>query len=178
MLTILLMLDAGHRHAPHEQRLCVRCVLWSTAVLIGCNILLPALPSARHPYMTQLSTTLQAVAALVLALVLSPLHHRLESWIERAFFGTDRPGVGPQPGPCPGGRGAAPVCLGTAQRSLPERRSGERKFESLAPRATGPHPRGMMGIDREKPRLALTYPADKRPAVEHRDTAAVLRIAH
>ncbi len=33
---------------------------------------------------------LQALAALVLALVLSPLHRRLESWIEQAFFRTQR----------------------------------------------------------------------------------------
>jgi hypothetical protein len=151
MLTILLMLGAGYRHAPHEQRLRVRWVLWSTAVLIASNILLLALPSARYPYVTQLSTALQtlaligylyavlrtrlidvgfvidralvfglltalvfgtfsileqalhqfaisdrvgwalqAVAALVLALVLSPLHRRLESWIERAFFRAQR----------------------------------------------------------------------------------------
>ena len=33
---------------------------------------------------------LQALAALVLALMLSPLHRRLESWIEQAFFRSQR----------------------------------------------------------------------------------------
>jgi len=34
--------------------------------------------------------TLQALAALVLAIVLSPLHKRLENWIEQAFFRSQR----------------------------------------------------------------------------------------
>lgn len=34
--------------------------------------------------------TLQALAALVLAIVLSPLHKRLENWVEQAFFRSQR----------------------------------------------------------------------------------------
>lgn len=151
LLVTLLMLSVGYRFAPHEQRLRIRWVLWSTALLIASNILLLALPSTRHPYSMQLSTAmqalalfgyvyavlrtrlidvgfvidralvfgvltalvfgtfsileqtlhqfavsdrvgwaLQAVAALVLALVLSPMHRRLESWIEQAFFRAQR----------------------------------------------------------------------------------------
>ena len=151
LLVTLLVLGGGYRFAPHEQRLRIRWVLWSTALLIASNILLLVLPSIRHPYSTQLSTAmqtlalfgyvyavlrtrlidvgfvidralvfglltalvfgtfsileqtlhqfavsdrvgwaLQAVAALVLALALSPLHRRLESWIEQAFFRAQR----------------------------------------------------------------------------------------
>ena len=151
MLVTLLTLGRGYRFAPHEQRLRIRWVLWSTAVLIMSNILLLALASTHSPYLTQLSTAmqalalvgylyavlrtrlidvgfvidralvfglltalvfgtfsileqalhqfavsdrvgwaLQAAAALVLALVLSPLHRRLESWIEQAFFRAQR----------------------------------------------------------------------------------------
>ena len=151
MLITLLTLGGGYRVAPHEQRLRIRWVLWSSALLIASNILLLALPSARHPYSAQLSTAmqalalvgylyavlrtrlidvgfvidralvfglltalvfgtfsileqtlhqfavsdrvgwaLQAAAALLLAVVLSPLHRRLESWIEQAFFRAQR----------------------------------------------------------------------------------------
>jgi hypothetical protein len=147
------MLFAGYRKAPHESRLRIRWVLWSTAFLLACMLGIFALEpvQSRYPYLFEfvytirlfafagylyaavrtrlvdvsfvvnralvyatittflfgifsvlelglhdlavgdkLSWALQAVAALLLAVALSPLHRRLEHWIERAFFRKQR----------------------------------------------------------------------------------------
>ena len=147
----LSVLLAGYRFAAHEQRLRIRWVLWSTALLFGSDLLLLLTPQAWQTGMNQVVTVLQgiallgylyavlrtrlidvgfvvdralvfglltalvfgtfsileetlhqfavsdrigwalqALAALVLAVVLSPLHRRLESWIEQAFFRSQR----------------------------------------------------------------------------------------
>lgn len=147
----LLVLLVGYRFAAHEDRLRIRWVLWSTALLVSSDALLFASPHAWQSDMSQVVTVLQAVAllgylyavlrsrlidvgfvvdralvfglltalvfgtfsileqtlhqfavsdkigwalqalaALVLALVLSPLHRRLESWIEQVFFRSQR----------------------------------------------------------------------------------------
>ncbi len=147
----LLLLFAGHRVAAHEDRLRIRWVLWSTALLFAGNLIVLATPQSWRAQLTQVEVVtqgiallgylyavlrtrlidvafvvdralvfglltalvfgtfsilelalhqfavsdkvgwaLQAVAALVLAVVLSPLHRRLESWIEQAFFRSQR----------------------------------------------------------------------------------------
>lgn len=147
----LFVLGVGYRFAAHEQRLRIRWILWSTALLLLSNVLLFTTPRSWHTDLVQVVTVMQAVAllgylyavlrtrlidvgfvvdralvfglltalvfgtfsileetlhqfavsdkvswvlqalaALVLALVLSPLHRRLESWIEQAFFRTQR----------------------------------------------------------------------------------------
>ena len=147
------MLFAGYRRAPHESRLRIRWVLWSTALLLLCVVAVLALEPAqsRYPYLFQfiyaarflamggylyaairtrlvdvsfvvnralvyagitgllfgifsllelglhelavsdkLSWALQGIAALLLAVALSPLHRRLEHWVERIFFRKQR----------------------------------------------------------------------------------------
>jgi hypothetical protein len=149
----VLMLFAGYRRAPHESRLRIRWVLWSTAFLLVCALAVFALEpvQARYPYLFEfvytarllcmggylyaairtrlvdvsfvvnralvyaaitgllfgifsvlelglhefavsdkLSWVLQAIVALLLAMALSPLHRRLEHWIERVFFRKQR----------------------------------------------------------------------------------------
>ncbi|MHB8812461.1 MAG: hypothetical protein ACYDAE_04270 [Steroidobacteraceae bacterium] len=149
----VLMLLAGYRRAPHESRLRIRWVLWSTAFLFVCVVAIIALGpvQARYPYLFQfvytarfltlggylyaairtrlvdvsfvvnralvyagitgllfgifsllelglhelavsdkLSWALQAIAALLLAVALSPLHRRLEHSVERIFFHKQR----------------------------------------------------------------------------------------
>ena len=147
----LSVLLAGYRFAAHEDRLRIRWVLWSTALLLGSSLMMFAAPRAWNPVVTQvvnvlqgiallgylyavlrtrlidvgfvidralvfglltalvfatfsildqtlhqfavsdrIGWALQAFAALVLAVVLSPLHRRLESWIEQAFFRSQR----------------------------------------------------------------------------------------
>jgi hypothetical protein len=147
----LSLLLAGYRFAAHEERLRIRWVLWSTALLLGSSLLLAVTPRSWQADVTQVVTALQgiallgylyavlrtrlidvgfvvdralvfglltalvfgtfsileqtlhqfavsdrigwvlqALAALVLAVVLSPLHRRLESWIEQAFFRSQR----------------------------------------------------------------------------------------
>ncbi len=147
----LSMLLAGYRFAAHEDRLRIRWVLWSTALLLGSDLLSFLTPRSWQADMTQVVTVLQgiallgylyavlrtrlidvgfivdralvfglltalvfgtfsileetlhqfavsdkigwalqALAALVLALVLTPLHRRLESWIEQVFFRSQR----------------------------------------------------------------------------------------
>ncbi len=148
---ILAVLLAGYRFAAHQDRLRIRWVLWSTALLFGSNLLHFLTPRTWQADMGQVVAVLegiallgylyavlrtrlidvgfvvdralvfglltalvfgtfsileqtlhqfaisdrvgwalQALAALVLALVLSPLHRRLESWIEQAFFRSQR----------------------------------------------------------------------------------------
>jgi hypothetical protein len=149
----LLILIAGYRKAPHESRLRIRWVLWSSAYLLACFVAILALePLAnRYPYLLEfiyaarllafvgylyaairtrlvdvsfivnralvyagitgllfgifsvfelglhqlavgdrLSWALQAIAALLVAVALSPLHRRLEHWVERIFFRKQR----------------------------------------------------------------------------------------
>ncbi len=147
----LSVLLAGYRFAAHEERLRIRWVLWSTALLLGSSLLLVVTPRSWQADVTQVVTALQGIAlfgylyavlrtrlidvgfvvdralvfglltalvfgtfsileqtlhqfavsdrigwalqafaALVLAVVLSPLHRRLESWIEQAFFRSQR----------------------------------------------------------------------------------------
>ncbi|MGC8521318.1 MAG: hypothetical protein ACP5PN_05555 [Steroidobacteraceae bacterium] len=147
----LSVLLAGYRYAAHGERLRIRWVLWSTALLFGSDLLQFLTPRTWQADMGQVVTVLQgiallgylyavlrtrlidvgfvvdralvfglltalvfgtfsileqalhqfaiservgwalqALAALVLALVLSPLHRRLESWIEQAFFRSQR----------------------------------------------------------------------------------------
>ena len=147
----LLLLLVGHRFAAHEDRLRIRWVLWSTALIFISNALLIGTPISWHTALTQVVVllqalallgylyavlrtrlidaafvvdralvfglltalvfgtfsilelalhqfavsdrvgwALQALAALILAIVLSPLHKRLESWIEQAFFRSQR----------------------------------------------------------------------------------------
>ncbi len=147
----LLVLFVGYRRAAHQERLRIRWILWSTALLGITGIIFVTMNTARHPYVLQgliiaqgvalvgylyavlrtrlidvgfvidralvfglltalvfgtfsileetlhqfavsdkFGWTLQALAALVLALVLSPLHRRLESWIEQIFFRSQR----------------------------------------------------------------------------------------
>lgn len=149
----VLMLLAGYRKAPHESRLRIRWVLWSTAFLLACALTIFALEPVRnrYPYLFEfaytarflsmggylyaairtrlvdvsfvvnralvyagitallfgvfsvlelglhelavsdkLSWALQAIAALLLAMALSPLHRRLEHWVERIFFRKQR----------------------------------------------------------------------------------------
>ncbi len=153
MAITVLMLVAGYRRAPHENRLRIRWVLLSTAYLLVCAAAILALAplQRRHPYLFQfvytarslalagylyaavrtrlvdisfvinralayagitallfgifsvfelglhqlavsdkLSWALQAIAALLLAMALSPLHRRLEHWVERIFFRKQR----------------------------------------------------------------------------------------
>lgn len=153
MAILVLVLLAGYRRAPHESRLRIRWVLWSTAFLFICVIGIFALEpvQSRYPYLFEfvytarfltlggylyaairtrvvdvtfvvnralvyagitgllfgifslvelglhelavgdkLSWALQAVTALLLALALSPLHRRLEHWVERIFFHKQR----------------------------------------------------------------------------------------
>lgn len=147
------MLLAGYRRAPHESRLRIRWVLWSTVFLLACMLAIFVLEpvQSRYPYLFEfvytarlfafagylyaavrtrlvdvsfvvnralvyagitgllfgifsllelglhelavsdnLSWALQAVAALLLAVALSPLHRRLEQWVERVFFRKQR----------------------------------------------------------------------------------------
>jgi hypothetical protein len=149
----VLMLFAGYRRAPHESRLRIRWVLWSTAFLFVCMLAIFVLEpvQSRYPYLFEfvftarlfafagylyaairtrlvdvsfivnralvyagitgllfgifsvlelglhelavgdkLSWALQAIAALLLAVALSPLHRRLEHWVERVFFRKQR----------------------------------------------------------------------------------------
>jgi len=149
----VLMLFAGYRRAPHESRLRIRWVLWSTAFLLVCALAVFALEPVqdRYPYLFEfvytarllcmggylyaairtrlvdvsfvvnralvyaaitgslfgifsllelglhelavgdkLSWALQAIAALLLAVALSPLHRRLEHRVERIFFRKQR----------------------------------------------------------------------------------------
>ncbi|MHB1869700.1 MAG: hypothetical protein ACYCT1_02450 [Steroidobacteraceae bacterium] len=147
----LLVLITGYRRAEHQERLRIRWVLWSTALLGVTSIVFVAMNNARHPYLYQalimaqglslvgylyavlrtrlidvgfvidralvfglltalvfgtfsileetlhqfavsdrLGWALQALVALILAVALSPLHRRLESWIEQAFFRAQR----------------------------------------------------------------------------------------
>ncbi len=147
----LLLLLVGHRFAAHEDRLRIRWVLWSTALIFCSNALLIGAPAPWHSALTQVVVVLQALAllgylyavlrtrlidvgfvvdralvfglftalvfgtfsilelalhqfavsdrvgwalqalaALILAIVLSPLHKRLENWIEQAFFRSQR----------------------------------------------------------------------------------------
>lgn len=154
MLVIpVLMLVAGYRRAPHESRLRIRWVLWSTALLLACILAIFALQPfrTRYPYLLEffytarfltmggylyaairtrvvdvsfvvnralvyagltgllfgifsvlelglhelavsdrLGWALQAIAALLLAMALSPLHRRLEHGVERIFFRKQR----------------------------------------------------------------------------------------
>ncbi len=149
----VLMLLGGYRKAPHERRLRIRWVLWSTAFLLVCAMAIFALQpvESRYPYLFEfvytvrwlafagylyaairtrlvdvsfivnralvyaaitallfgifsvielglhelavsdkLSWALQAIAALLLAMALSPLHRRLEHSVERIFFRKQR----------------------------------------------------------------------------------------
>jgi hypothetical protein len=147
----LLVLISGYRRAEHQERLRIRWVLWSTALLGVTSIVFVAMSNAHHPYLYQalvmvqglslvgylyavlrtrlidvgfvidralvfglltalvfgtfsileetlhqfavsdrFGWALQALAALILAVALSPLHRRLESWIEQAFFRAQR----------------------------------------------------------------------------------------
>jgi len=149
----VLMLFAGYRKAPHESRLRIRWVLWSTAFLLACALAVFALEpvQTRYPYLFEfvytarllcmggylyaairtrlvdvsfvvnralvyaaitgllfgifsvlelglhefavgdkLSWALQAITALLLAMALSPLHRRLDHWVERFFFRKQR----------------------------------------------------------------------------------------
>jgi hypothetical protein len=149
----VLMLFAGYRRAPHESRLRIRWVLWSTAFLLVCALAVFALEpvQSRYPYLFEfvyaarllcmggylyaairtrlvdvsfvvnralvyaaitgllfgifsvlelglhefavgdkLSWVLQAIVALLLAMALSPLHRRLDHWVERFFFRKQR----------------------------------------------------------------------------------------
>ncbi|MGB6487444.1 MAG: hypothetical protein WBE91_11215 [Steroidobacteraceae bacterium] len=149
----VLMLLAGYRRAPHESRLRIRWVLWSTAFLLACALAVFALEpvQSRYPYLFEfvytarllcmggylyaairtrlvdvsfvvnralvyaaitgllfgifsvlelglhefavsdkLSWVLQAIVALLLAMALSPLHRRLDHWVERFFFRKQR----------------------------------------------------------------------------------------
>jgi hypothetical protein len=149
----VLMLLGGYRKAPHERRLRIRWVLWSTAFLLVCAMSIFALEpvQSRYPYLFEfvytarwlafagylyaairtrlvdvsfvvnralvyaaitallfgifsvfelglhelavsdkLSWALQAIAALILAMALSPLHRRLEHSVERIFFRQQR----------------------------------------------------------------------------------------
>ena len=147
----LLVLIAGYRRAAHQERLRIRWILWSTALLGISSIIFVLMNTARHPYLFQglvvaqgvalvgylyavlrtrlidvgfvidralvfglltalvfgsfsileetlhqfavgdkFGWALQALAALVLAVVLSPLHKRLENWIEQIFFRSQR----------------------------------------------------------------------------------------
>jgi hypothetical protein len=147
----LLVLISGYRRAQHQERLRIRWVLWSTALLGVTSIVFVVMGNARHPYLYQalvmaqglslvgylyavlrtrlidvgfvidralvfglltalvfgtfsileetlhqfavsdrFGWALQALAALILAVALSPLHRRLESWIEQAFFRAQR----------------------------------------------------------------------------------------
>lgn len=149
----VLMLFAGYRSAPHESRLRIRWVLWSTAFLLVCALAVFALEpvQSRYPYLFEfvyaarllcmggylyaairtrlvdvsfvvnralvyaaitgllfgifsllelglhefavgdkLSWVLQAITALLLAMALSPLHRRLDHWVERFFFRRQR----------------------------------------------------------------------------------------
>ena len=149
----VLMLFAGYRRAPHESRLRIRWVLWSTAFLLVCALAVFALEpvQTRYPYLFEfvytarllcmggylyaairtrlvdvsfivnralvyaaitgllfgifsllelglhefavgdkLSWVLQAIVALLLAMALSPLHRRLDHWVERFFFRKQR----------------------------------------------------------------------------------------
>lgn len=149
----VLMLFAGYRKAPHESRLRIRWVLWSTAFLLMCALAVFALEpvQSRYPYLFEfvyaarllcmggylyaairtrlvdvsfvvnralvytaitallfgifsvlelglhefavsdkLSWVLQAIVALLLAMALSPLHRRLDHWVERFFFRKQR----------------------------------------------------------------------------------------
>lgn len=153
MAIAVLMLLAGYRRAPHENRLRIRWVLLSTAYLLVCAVIILALEPVQnqHPLLFQfvytvrsfalagylyaairtrlvdisfvvnralvyagitallfgvfsvfelglhqlavsdkLSWALQAIAALLLAMALSPLHRRLEHWVERIFFRRQR----------------------------------------------------------------------------------------
>jgi len=149
----VLMLFVGYRKAPHESRLRIRWVLWSTAFLLACALAVFALEpvQSRYPYLFEfvytarllcmggylyaairtrlvdvsfvvnralvyaaitaflfgifsvlelglhefavgdkLSWVLQAIVALLLAMALSPLHRRLDHWVERFFFRKQR----------------------------------------------------------------------------------------
>lgn len=149
----VLMLFLGYRKAPHESRLRIRWVLWSTAFLLACALAVFALEpvQSRYPYLFELvytarllcmggylyaairtrlvdvsfvvnralvytaitallfgifsvlelglhqfavgdklSWVLQAIVALLLAMALSPLHRRLDHWVERFFFRKQR----------------------------------------------------------------------------------------
>ena len=149
----VLMLFAGYRRAPHESRLRIRWVLWSTAFLLACAVAVFVLEpmQSRYPYLFEfvytarllcmggylyaairtrlvdvsfvvnralvyaaitgllfgvfsvlelglhefavsdkLSWVLQAIVALLLAMALSPLHRRLDHWVERFFFRKQR----------------------------------------------------------------------------------------
>ncbi|HEX4266399.1 MAG TPA: hypothetical protein VHY36_00830 [Steroidobacteraceae bacterium] len=149
----VVMLFAGYRRAPHESRLRIRWVLWSTAFLLACALAVFALEpvQSRYPYLFEfvytarllcmggylyaairtrlvdvsfvvnralvyaaitallfgvfsvlelglhefavsdkLSWALQAIVALLLAMALSPLHRRLDHWVERFFFRKQR----------------------------------------------------------------------------------------
>jgi hypothetical protein len=149
----VLLLFAGYRRAPHESRLRIRWVLWSTAFLLVCALAVFALEpvQSRYPYLFEfvyaarllcmggylyaairtrlidvsfvvnralvyaaitgllfgifsllelglhefavgdkLSWVLQAITALLLAMALSPLHRRLDHWVERFFFRKQR----------------------------------------------------------------------------------------
>ncbi|HEY1890181.1 MAG TPA: hypothetical protein VGG63_07235 [Steroidobacteraceae bacterium] len=149
----VLMLFAGYRRAPHERRLRIRWVLWTTALLLLCALAVVLLGrvQSRYPYLFEffymarllcmsgylyaavrtrlvdvsfvvnralvyaaitgflfgifsllelglhelavgdrLSWALQAIAALLLAVALSPLHRRLEHRVERVFFRKQR----------------------------------------------------------------------------------------
>lgn len=149
----VLMLFVGYRKAPHESRLRIRWVLWSTAFLLVCALAVFALEpvQSRYPYLFEfvytarllcmggylyaairtrlvdvsfvvnralvyaaitgllfgifsvlelglhefavgdkLSWVLQAIVALLLAMALSPLHRRLDHWVERFFFRKQR----------------------------------------------------------------------------------------
>lgn len=149
----LSILVAGYRRAPHESRLRIRWVLWSSAYVLACFAIILALEpvASRYPYLFEfiytarflafagylyaairtrlvdvsfvvnralvyagitgllfgifsvlelglhelalgdkLSWALQAIAALLLAVALSPLHRRLEHWVERVFFRQQR----------------------------------------------------------------------------------------
>ena len=153
MAILVWILVAGYRRAPHENRLRIRWVLWSTAFLFLCVLGILALDpvQTRHPYLFEfvytvrfltlggylyaairtrvvdvsfvvnralvyagitgllfgifsllelglhelavgdkLSWVLQAITALMLAVALSPLHRRLENWVERIFFRKQR----------------------------------------------------------------------------------------
>ena len=147
----LLVLITGYRRAAHQERLRIRWILWSTALLGISAIVVVLMHAAHHPYLLQaivvaqglalvgylyavlrtrlidvgfvidralvfglltalvfgsfsileetlhqfavsdkFGWSLQALAALVLAIVLSPLHKRLENWIEQIFFRSQR----------------------------------------------------------------------------------------
>ncbi len=153
ILIAVLMLLAGYRRAPHENRLRIRWVLLSTAYLVVCAVAIVVLApvQSRYPNLYEfvytaralafagylygtvrarlvdisfvvnralvyagitgllfgifsvlelglhqlavsdkLSWALQAIAALLLAVALSPLHRRLEHWVERVFFRKQR----------------------------------------------------------------------------------------